>query len=139
MPYVVEASFGADRATLAVLCEAYDVEKLEDGTEREVMRFNNALAPIKAAVFPLIKKSHSEKAREIYKELSKKYRVMYDETGSIGKRYRRQDSIGTPFCITVDEDTLTNNTVTVRERDSMKQEVVSLQELNAYLENKLNN
>ncbi|MBR1984815.1 MAG: glycine--tRNA ligase, partial [Clostridia bacterium] len=139
VPYVVEASFGADRATHAVLCEAYDVEKLEDGTEREVMRFNNALAPIKAAVFPLIKKSHSEKAREIYKELSKKYRVMYDETGSIGKRYRRQDSIGTPFCITVDEDTLTNNTVTVRERDSMKQEVVSLQELNAYLENKLNN
>ena len=133
VPYVIEASFGADRTTLAVLCEAYDTEILEDGTEREIMRFTPEIAPIKAGIFPLIKKNHSEKAKEIYKNLSKHFRVMYDETGSIGKRYRRQDAIGTPLCITVDEETLENGTVTVRERDSMKQEVVNLNNLVNYV------
>ena len=138
IPYVIEASFGADRITLACLVEAYDVETLEDGTEREIMHFTPQLAPFKCAVLPLIKKSHSEKAHELYSLLSKHFRVFYDETGSIGKRYRRQDSIGTPYCITVDQDTLDNNTVTIRDRDSMKQETISVDNLIAYLHQKLN-
>ena len=138
IPYVIEASFGADRITLACLVEAYDVETLEDGTEREIMHFTPQLAPFKCAVLPLIKKSHSEKAHELYSILSKHFRVFYDETGSIGKRYRRQDSIGTPYCITVDQDTLDNNTVTIRDRDSMKQETISVDNLIAYLHQKLN-
>ena len=137
IPYVIEASFGADRITLATLVEAYDVETLEDGTEREVMHFKPSIAPVKVAVLPLIKKSHAEKSHEIYSILSKHFRTMYDETGSIGKRYRRQDGIGTPYCITVDEETLTNNTVTVRERDSMKQETISLDNLVNYLREKV--
>lgn len=138
IPYVIEASFGADRITLACLVEAYDVETLEDGTEREIMHFTPQLAPFKCAVLPLIKKTHSEKAHELYSILSKHFRVFYDETGSIGKRYRRQDSIGTPYCITVDQDTLDNNTVTIRDRDSMKQETISVDNLIAYLHQKLN-
>ncbi len=132
-PYIVEASFGADRIALALLCEAYDIEKLEDGTEREVMRFAPMLSPFKVAVLPLVKKAHSEKADEIFKALSTEFRTFYDESASIGKRYRRQDSIGTPFCVTVDNTTLENNTVTVRERDSMKQEVVHLDDLVNYI------
>lgn len=138
IPYVIEASFGADRITLACLVEAYDVETLEDGTEREIMHFTPQLAPFKCAVLPLIKKSHSEKAHELYSLLCKHFRVFYDETGSIGKRYRRQDGIGTPYCITVDQDTLDNNTVTVRDRDSMKQETISIDDLIAYIHRKLN-
>ena len=138
IPYVIEASFGADRITLACLVEAYDVETLEDGTEREIMHFTPQLAPFKCAVLPLIKKSHSEKAHELYSLLCKHFRVFYDETGSIGKRYRRQDGIGTPYCITVDQDTLDNNTVTVRDRDSMKQETISVDDLIAYIHRKLN-
>ena len=138
IPYVIEASFGADRITLACLVEAYDVETLEDGTEREIMHFTPQLAPFKCAVLPLIKKTHSEKAHELYSILSKHFRVFYDETGSIGKRYRRQDSIGTPYCITVDQDTLDNNTVTIRDRDSMKQETISVDNLIDYLHQKLN-
>jgi glycyl-tRNA synthetase len=133
IPYVIEASFGADRVTLATLIEAYDVETLEDGTEREIMRFAPFIAPFKVAVLPLMKKEHSEKAQELYATLSKHFRTMYDETASIGKRYRRQDSIGTPFCVTVDQETLENGTVTVRERDSMKQDVVKLENLVEYI------
>ena len=138
IPYVIEASFGADRIALALLVEAYDVEKLEDGTEREIMHFAKNIAPFKVAVLPLIKKNHAEKAHEIFSQISKHFRTFYDETGSIGKRYRRQDSIGTPFAVTIDEDTLQNGTVTVRERDSMKQETIKLDELITYLKNQLN-
>ena len=136
VPYVIEASFGADRITLALLCEAYDVETLEDGTEREIMHFSNEIAPIKVAILPLIKKNHAEKAHEVYSVVSKKFRTMYDETGSIGKRYRRQDAIGTPYCVTIDEDTLQNGTVTIRERDSMKQETIKLEDLVSFLKEK---
>jgi len=137
IPYVIEASFGADRVALAALIEAYDTETLEDGTVREVMRFTPELAPFKVAVFPLIKKTHGEKADQVYSMLSKEVRTFYDETASIGKRYRRQDSIGTPFCVTIDDETLTNGTVTVRERDSMKQEIVKLDNLVAYVSSKI--
>lgn len=137
IPYVIEASFGADRITLACLVEAYDVESLPDGTEREIMHFAPKIAPFKCAILPLIKKSHSQKAHELYSLLSKHFRVFYDETGSIGKRYRRQDSIGTPFCVTVDQDTLDNNTVTIRDRDTMQQQTVKIEDLPNFLHNKI--
>lgn len=120
MPNVIEYSIGADRLTLALLCEAYDEETLENGETRVVMHFHPALAPYKVAVLPL-QKNLSEKAKEVYAMLSKEFMCDYDDAGSIGKRYRRQDEIGTPFCITIDFDTLENNTVTIRERDSMQQ------------------
>ncbi len=137
IPYVIEASFGADRIALALLVEAFDVEKLEDGSEREIMHFANNIAPFKVAILPLIKKNHSEKAHEIFALVSKHFRTFYDETGSIGKRYRRQDSIGTPFAVTIDEETLQNGTVTVRERDSMKQQTVKLENLIDFLKTNL--
>ena len=120
MPNVIEYSIGADRLTLALLCEAYDEETLENGETRVVMHFHPAIAPYKVAVLPL-QKNLSEKAKEVYAMLSKEFMCDYDDAGSIGKRYRRQDEIGTPFCITIDFDTLENNTVTIRERDSMQQ------------------
>lgn len=120
VPNVIEYSIGADRLTLALLCEAYDEETLENGETRVVMHFHPAIAPYKVAVLPL-QKNLSEKAKEVYAMLSKEFMCDYDEAGSIGKRYRRQDEIGTPFCVTIDFDTLENNTVTIRERDSMQQ------------------
>ncbi|NLL44134.1 MAG: glycine--tRNA ligase [Mollicutes bacterium] len=137
IPYVVEPSLGADRMILVILCDAYDIETLEDGSEREIMKFHPTLAPYKVAVFPLIKKNHSEKAKELYQMLSKHFMVVYDETGNIGKRYRRQDVIGTPFCITVDDETLNNNTVTIRDRDTMKQITLSIYEIIDYLKGKI--
>ena len=98
---------------LALLDNAYEIETLEDGTEREVMRFKPEIAPFKVGVMPLIKKLHAEKAHEVYRILAKKFRVIFDETGSIGKRYRRQDAIGTPFCVTVDDETISNGTVSI--------------------------
>ena len=139
IPYIVEASYGLDRITLAILDNAYEIETLEDGTEREIMRFKPALAPFKVAVLPLIKKLHADKTHELYRTLAKKFRVIYDETGSIGKRYRRQDAIGTPFCVTVDDETMNNGTVTVRFRDSMAQEVVKLEDLTKFITEKLEN
>lgn len=137
VPYVIEPSLGADRLALALLCEAYDEEELDDGDIRTVMHFHPAIAPIKACILPLTKKL-KEPALEIYSKLSKKFNVEYDETGAIGKRYRRQDEIGTPFCITYDFDTLEkDNCVTVRDRDTMLQERVNIDELVAYLESKL--
>ncbi len=133
IPNVVEYSIGADRLTLAVMCEAYDEQKLDDGETRVVMHFHPALAPYKVAVLPL-QKNLSEKAEEIYRELSKHFMVSYDEAGSIGKRYRRQDEIGTPMCVTIDFDTLENNTVTVRDRDTMQQIRISVDELVKYVE-----
>ncbi len=138
IPTVVEYSIGADRLTLALLCELYNEETLENGEVREVLKINPSLAPYKVAVFPLIKKIHSEKANEIFDLLSKKYMAVYDETQSIGKRYRRQDAIGTPYCITVDDNTITNNTVTIRDRDTMKQDTVKLDELEKYLNERIN-
>ena len=136
-PYVIEPSVGCDRLLLAVLCDSYEEETLEDGTTREVMHFAPSIAPYKVAVLPLMKKYHQEKAEEIYNMLSKEFMTTYDETGNIGKRYRRQDVIGTPFCVTIDEETLNNNTVTVRDRDTMEQITLKIEEVIPYIESKL--
>ena len=137
IPTVIEYSIGADRLTLAILCEAYDEETLEDGTTREVMRFKPFLAPYKVAVLPLVKKFHKEKADEVYNMLCKEFMCTYDETGNIGKRYRRQDVIGTPYCITIDDDTINNNTVTIRDRDTMKQITLNIDEIVDYINDKI--
>ncbi len=137
IPYVIEPSIGVDRLVLTVLCDAYEEEKLEDNTTREVMHFHPYLAPYKIAVLPLVKKYHSEKAQEIYQELSKYFMTAYDETGNIGKRYRRQDVIGTPYCITIDDNTLKENTVTIRNRDTMKQITLPIEEVKSYIEEKI--
>jgi glycyl-tRNA synthetase len=136
IPYCIEPSLGADRVTLAFLVEAYDEEEGEDGKEgRTVMRFHPALAPIKVAVLPLSKKL-SEKAEEIHAKLSKKFMCDFDDAGSIGKRYRRQDEIGTPYCVTYDFDSEENGTVTIRERDTMEQITVKIDELENYFADK---
>jgi glycyl-tRNA synthetase len=129
VPHVIEPSAGADRFTLAVLCEAYTEDKQPDAKgnleERLVMKFHPRLAPVKAAVFPLVKKDGMpEKAQALYRELKKHFKVEYDDAGAVGRRYRRQDEIGTPFCITIDGETLQNDTVTIRDRDTLKQERV---------------
>ena len=136
IPCDIEYSIGCDRLVLALLCEAYDEEKLENGETRIVMHFEPKIAPYKVAVLPL-QKNLSEKAKEIYSSLKKKFMCTYDEAGSIGKRYRRQDEIGTPFCVTIDFDTLENNTVTVRDRDSMQQITLKVDELASYIQSKL--
>ena len=136
IPYCVEPSLGADRVTLAVLCDAYDEEELEGGDVRTVLHLHPALAPYKAAVLPLSKKL-SEQAMKVYMQLSKKYMLDYDETGSIGKRYRREDEIGTPFCITIDFDTEQDGCVTVRDRDTMQQVRIPIEELDAYIGEKI--
>ena len=138
VPYVVEPSLGADRMTLALLVEAYDEEVVdaEKNDTRVVMRFHHAIAPFKVAVLPLSKKL-SEEAMEIYTALSKNYMVDFDEAGSIGKRYRREDEIGTPFCVTYDFDSKEDGCVTVRDRDTMEQVRIPVAELNAYLAEKL--
>ncbi len=135
IPYVIEPSLGADRVTLAFLCEAYDEEELADGETRTVLHFHPALAPVKIAVLPLVKKLNDE-AEKIFEDISKLYNCEYDDAGAIGKRYRRQDEIGTPFCITVDFDTLEDGTVTVRHRDSMEQERIKVADLKEYFSNK---
>ncbi len=137
VPYVVEPSLGVERLFLAVVCDAYDEEALEDGTTRTVMHLHPALAPVKAAVLPLSKKL-SEKAGEIYDELAKYFPVEFDDAGAIGKRYRRQDEIGTPFCVTIDFDTVEkDNCVTVRERDTMEQVRIPISEVRAYIEERI--
>lgn len=136
IPNVIEYSIGADRLTLAILCEAYEEEKLENDT-REVMHFHPALAPYKVAVLPLVKKYHKEKAEEIFKLFSKNFMTTYDETGSIGKRYRRQDVIGTPYCVTIDNDTMNNGTVTIRNRDDMSQITLPVNEAAEYIKQKI--
>ena len=137
IPYCVEPSVGVDRALLAFLCDAYEEQELEGGDSRVVMHLHPALAPVKAAVLPLQKNKLGDKAREVYQQLSKKFMLEYDETGSIGKRYRRQDEIGTPMCITIDFDTLENETVTVRDRDTMTQERLPISALEAYISGKI--
>lgn len=136
LPYVVEPSLGADRVTLAFLCAAYDVEELEGGDERTVLRFHPALAPIKIGVLPLAKKL-GEEAEKIYEELSKYWMCEYDDRGNIGKRYRRQDEIGTPYCVTYDFQSEEDHAVTVRERDSMEQVRIPISELQSYFAEKL--
>ncbi len=132
IPYVIEPSLGADRVALAFLVDAYDEETIGEGDVRTVLHLHPALAPVKAAVLPLSKKL-SEKALELYDELAKEFTVDFDETGSIGKRYRREDEIGTPFCITYDFETENDGCVTVRDRDSMQQVRIPLSEVKAYI------
>jgi len=136
IPYVVEPSLGADRVALAFLVEAYDEEEIAEGDTRVVMRFHPALAPFKAAVLPLSKKL-SEKASALHEELSKSFMVDYDEAGSIGKRYRREDEIGTPFCITYDFDSENDGCVTIRDRDTMEQIRLPIAEVKDYIAKKL--
>jgi glycyl-tRNA synthetase len=136
VPYCIEPSLGADRVALAFLVNAYDEEELEGGDVRTVLHLHPTLAPFKAAVLPLSKKL-SEKSLEVYSMLAKKFNVDYDEAGSIGKRYRREDEIGTPFCITVDFNTMEDNTVTVRDRDTMEQIRLHIDELTKYIEEKM--
>ena len=136
VPYCIEPSLGADRVALAFLCNAYDEEEIAEGDTRTVLHLHPALAPYKVAVLPLSKKL-SEKAEEVYTQLSKKFMCEYDETGSIGKRYRREDEIGTPYCVTVDFDTLEDNTVTVRDRDTMEQVRVNINDLEKWIEEKV--
>jgi glycyl-tRNA synthetase len=137
VPYVVETSVGLDRTFLAILSAAYTEEKLENGTERVVLKLPAMLAPYKAAVMPLVKKDGlPEKAREIMDELKWDFNCQYDEKDSAGKRYRRQDAIGTPFCIMVDHQTLEDNMVTIRDRDTMKQERVAISELSKIIKAK---
>ncbi|MFW5780710.1 MAG: glycine--tRNA ligase [Bacillota bacterium] len=136
VPYCIEPSLGVERMLLAFLCNAYEEEELEGGDHRTVLKLHPALAPYKVAVFPLQKKL-SEKALSIYYQLMKKYPTTYDESGSIGKRYRRMDEVGTPYCVTVDFDTLEDNTVTIRDRDTMQQKRISVDSLEEYLDSKL--
>ncbi|MBR4030194.1 MAG: glycine--tRNA ligase [Clostridia bacterium] len=136
VPYCVEPSLGADRVALAFLCEAYDEEEIAEGDVRTVMHLSPVLAPVKAAVLPLSKKL-SEPAEKLYFDLAKKFNCEYDEAGSIGKRYRRQDEIGTPYCITVDFDTLEDNCVTVRDRDTMEQVRMPISEVEAFIQEKI--
>ena len=137
VPYIIESTYGLDRSVLAVLFNSYEEETLEDGTSRAVMHFPPNLAPYKVAVLPLMKKLHSDKAKEVYKEMSKYFMTSYDESGNIGKRYRRQDVVGTPFSVTIDDETINNGTVTVRDRDTMKQEVVKLEDLKNYINSRI--
>ena len=136
IPYCIEPSLGCDRVALAFLCNAYDEEEIAEGDVRTVLHLHPVLAPYKVAVLPLSKKL-SEKAEEVYSRLSKKYMCDYDEAGSIGKRYRREDEIGTPYCVTIDFDTLEDNSVTIRDRDSMEQVRVKIDELEAWIDAKL--
>jgi glycyl-tRNA synthetase len=138
VPYVVETSIGVDRMFLAILSHSYDEEKLEDGSSRVVLRLPTKLSPYKAAILPLMKKDGlPEKAREIMDVLKMDYMCQYEEKDAIGKRYRRQDAIGTPYCITVDHDTLEDNTVTIRDRDTMKQERVKIADLSVIIAAKI--
>ena len=136
IPYCVEPSLGADRVALAFLCNAYEEQELEGGDVRSVLHLHPALAPFKCAVLPLSKKL-SEQAQVVYEKLAKKFMVDFDETGSIGKRYRREDEIGTPYCITVDFDTEADGCVTVRDRDTMEQVRLPIDELTSYIESRL--
>ena len=136
IPYIVESTVGADRCTLAVLCQAYEEEELQDGDTRIVMHLHPALSPYKVAVLPLSKKL-SEKSEEVYSQLSKHFMCDYDEAGSIGKRYRRQDEIGTPYCVTIDFETENDNCVTIRDRDTMEQVRVKIDEVESFIRERI--
>ena len=137
-PYVIETSIGVDRMFLSVMCHAFEEEKLDNGETRTVLHLPAALAPVKLAVFPLTKKDGlPEKAREIIDSLKFHFNCQYEEKDQIGKRYRRQDAIGTPYCVTVDHQTLEDNTVTLRHRDTMEQERVNIADLRGIIEDKV--
>ena len=136
VPYVIEPSLGADRVVLAFLCNSYEEEEIAEGDTRIVLHLHPALAPYKVAVLPLSKKL-SDKATEVYNMLAKDFMCDYDEAGSIGKRYRREDEIGTPYCVTIDFETENDNCVTVRDRDTMEQERININELNSWLMKKI--
>ncbi|MBP3502837.1 MAG: glycine--tRNA ligase [Clostridia bacterium] len=136
VPYVIEPSLGCDRAALAFLCNSYEEQEIAEGDVRTVLHLHPALAPFKVAVLPLSKKL-SEKATEVYEKLSKEFMCDYDEAGSIGKRYRREDEIGTPYCVTIDFDTLEDNQVTIRDRDTMEQVRIPIEELNSWIKEKV--
>ena len=135
LPYVIEPSVGADRLFLSVLADAFEEQELENGDVRKVMHFHPALAPVKVAVLPLTKKQ-SDEAMELYNDLVKDFYCEYDQAGQIGKRYRRQDAIGTPLCVTVDIDTAEDHSVTVRDRDTMEQIRLPIDQLKAYIADK---
>ena len=136
IPYCIEPSLGADRVALAFLCNSYEKEEVGEGDVRTVLKLHPALAPYKVAVLPLSKKL-SEKAHDVYSKLAKSFMCDYDEAGSIGKRYRREDEIGTPYCVTVDFDTLEDESVTIRDRDTMEQVRVKIDELEAWIAEKV--
>lgn len=137
IPYIIESTVGADRLTLALLFNNYRKEKLENGEIREVMSFHPAISPYKVAVLPLIKKRHSEIARKIYNSLRKHFMCDYDDSGTIGKRYRREDAMGTPWCITIDDETLNNNLVTIRDRDNMEQITLNVDDVKNYIRERI--
>ena len=134
IPYIIESTYGLDRIVLALLFEGLHKEKISDTDTRVVLNIKPTLAPVKVNILPLIKKKHSEAARKLYAKLAKYYMVQYEESGSIGKRYRRGDAIGIPFAITVDDETLEHNTVTIRDRDTMEQKVIGIDELISFLD-----
>ena len=136
VPYCIEPSLGADRVALAFLCNSYEKEEVAEGDVRTVLKLHPALAPFKVAVLPLSKKL-SDKALEVYERLSKSFMCDYDEAGSIGKRYRREDEIGTPYCVTIDFDTLEDKSVTIRDRDTMEQVRVKIDELEKWIAEKI--
>ena len=135
IPYIIESTYGLDRTVLAVLCQAYEEEEIAEGDVRTVLHLHPAIAPYKMAILPLSKKL-SDKANDLYTKLSKKFMCDYDEAGSIGKRFRRQDEVGTPYCITVDFDTLEDNTVTIRDRDTMEQIRININEIENWMKDK---
>lgn len=137
LAHCIEPSVGADRLALTILIDSYNKEIVEEGDEREVLKLHPFLAPYKVAVLPLMKKIHGDKADEVYALLSKFFMVTYDESQKIGKRYRRQDAIGTPFCLTVDDQTLTDDTVTLRDRDTMEQIRISIKDIKNFVEEKM--
>jgi len=137
IPYIIESTYGVGRTFLALLFEALEEETLDNNEVRQVLRLKPFLAPYKVNVLPLVKKYHSVKATEIYNTLRKYFMTSYDDTGSIGKRYRRGDAIGTPFAVTIDNNTLDNNLVTLRERDSMKQIEMQVDDLVPYINKKI--
>ena len=136
IPFIIESTYGLDRAVLTVLCEAYHEEEIAEGEVRTVLKLHPYLAPYKVAILPLSKKL-SPKAEEIYEKLAKSFMCDYDETGSIGKRYRREDEIGTPYCITIDFETENDDSVTIRDRDTMEQERVKINDIEAWLNEKI--
>ncbi|MEG0799285.1 MAG: glycine--tRNA ligase [Bacilli bacterium] len=138
IPYVIEPSVGVERLFLAILSSSYIKETLDDGTQRELLRLKPSLAPYKVTVLPLVKKYHEDKAKLIYKELSNNFMCLYDDTGSIGKRYRRSDAIGTPYVVTIDDETINNDIVTIRNRDTMKQESININKINEYIIKNIN-
>ena len=135
--YIIESTYGLDRTVLAVICESYEKEIISEEDEREVLKIHPYLAAYKVAVLPLIKKKHQDKAKMLVQKLNKHFMVTYDESGTIGKRYRRQDAIGTPFCITVDDNTMTDDIVTIRNRDTMEQETINIDDLISYIEKRI--